>query len=522
MPELKNTFTGGRMEKDRDERIVGSGLYREALNIEVSTSEDSEVGAAQNILGNTQITSAVSGPPKDYAGCSFSAPSANPSASDLRYHETNTHIAHTVDPQNDKLYRFIATDGGDHGVWMDRVVEYNTDSKIEDPWQLKERAVMVDIYKVATKVNTIEAGPPIPPVPVLYGCYLGNCEDCSTNPSACNAPGQIIYGESTCSGGCAAIPIYGCTDPAYQEYNSLANVDDGSCLTLIPVSGCTDPGYTEYDPLATVDDGSCMTLIPAGPACGWTLPSPSAYTSFEANPVVILTPPQHPSGAGYFASNQGGGYSCLTPGAVCKDKWAQTVAINSNGWSVGVDVGALDIRNLVTKCNVSTRGIYDSPQGPNMKWHGMGWSVRSIINGSLGHLSPSQPVTAAALNDYAASTAFTNSTTQELWWRWRLPYSSTGYGAVWQDAGQTFPSGVAIGSSNPFAQNYTQTPGITFFVYNELLDFCINYLNMPTPPGSIYNKPDLLTNELQNNGSYGGFALGANSIEVVANELELV
>ena len=54
MPELKNTFTGGRMEKDLDERIVPSNLYREALNITVSTSEDSEVGAAQNILGNEQ------------------------------------------------------------------------------------------------------------------------------------------------------------------------------------------------------------------------------------------------------------------------------------------------------------------------------------------------------------------------------------------------------------------------------------------------------------------------------------
>jgi len=392
----------------------------------------------------------------------------------------------------------------------------------------------IQVGQIVTKQICIDDGTEIQfTITDAYGDGLGGAQfggidgtwivytDCDTISQGMGDFG-LTYSEIGTVNQCVVADVFGCTDPAYQEYNSLANVDDGSCLTLIPVSGCTDPGYTEYDPLATVDDGSCMTLIPAGPACGWTLPSPSAYTSFEANPVVILTPPQHPSGAGYFASNQGGGYSCLTPGAVCKDKWAQTVAINSNGWSVGVDVGALDIRNLVTKCNVSTRGIYDSPQGPNMKWHGMGWSVRSIINGSLGHLSPSQPVTAAALNDYAASTAFTNSTTQELWWRWRLPYSSTGYGAVWQDAGQTFPSGVAIGSSNPFAQNYTQTPGITFFVYNELLDFCINYLNMPTPPGSIYNKPDLLTNELQNNGSYGGFALGANSIEVVANELELV
>tara|TARA_R110000765_G_scaffold238587_2_gene341286 strand:+ start:2205 stop:3398 length:1194 start_codon:yes stop_codon:yes gene_type:complete len=260
MPELKNTFTGGKMEKDRDERIVGSGLYREALNIEVSTSEDSEVGAAQNILGNIQVTSAIAGPPKDYSACTFSFGQKG------RYDGTNSHIAHVVDPQNDKLYRFVATDGGSHGVWMDRVVEYNTNSKIEDPWQLKERAVMVDIYKVATKINSVEAGPPTPPTPLFYGCYNGVCTDCSSNPTACNAPGQVIYSEAACGGGCPAAVIPGCMDPLYVDFNPLANIDDGSCLTLIP-AGCTDPLYTEYDPLATIDDGSCLTLIPVVSGC---------------------------------------------------------------------------------------------------------------------------------------------------------------------------------------------------------------------------------------------------------------
>ena len=230
MPELKNTFTGGKMEKDRDERIVGSGLYREALNIEVSTSEDSEVGAAQNILGNIQVTSAIAGPLKDYAApCKFGDIAKG------RYDGTNSHIAHVVDPQNDKLYRFIATDGGSHGVWMDRVVEYNTKSKIEDPWQLKERAVMVDIYKVATTINSVDAGPPTPPTPLFYGCYNGVCTDCSSDPNACNTPGQVIYGEATCGGSCSAAVIPGCMDPLYVDFNPLANLDDGSCLTLIPV-----------------------------------------------------------------------------------------------------------------------------------------------------------------------------------------------------------------------------------------------------------------------------------------------
>ena len=62
MPEFKRTFTGGRMEKDLDERMVPNGLYREALNIEIATSEDSNVGAAENVLGNIQATIAIDGP----------------------------------------------------------------------------------------------------------------------------------------------------------------------------------------------------------------------------------------------------------------------------------------------------------------------------------------------------------------------------------------------------------------------------------------------------------------------------
>ena len=53
MPEIKNTFVQGKMNKDLDERIIPNGEYRDAKNIEISTSDDSDIGTAQNILGNT-------------------------------------------------------------------------------------------------------------------------------------------------------------------------------------------------------------------------------------------------------------------------------------------------------------------------------------------------------------------------------------------------------------------------------------------------------------------------------------
>ena len=56
MPELKHNFLKGRMNKDLDERLVPNGEYRDALNIEVSTSEDSDVGTVQTTKGNIKIS----------------------------------------------------------------------------------------------------------------------------------------------------------------------------------------------------------------------------------------------------------------------------------------------------------------------------------------------------------------------------------------------------------------------------------------------------------------------------------
>ncbi|TFH10409.1 MAG: hypothetical protein E4H07_05315, partial [Nitrosomonadales bacterium] len=53
MPELKRLFVKGRMNQDLDERLVPNGEYRDALNIQIATTEGNDGGTAQNILGNT-------------------------------------------------------------------------------------------------------------------------------------------------------------------------------------------------------------------------------------------------------------------------------------------------------------------------------------------------------------------------------------------------------------------------------------------------------------------------------------
>jgi hypothetical protein len=64
MAEIKKTFTGGRMEKDLDERLVPNGLYRDALNIEVRTttenySDEGDAGTVQNLRGNLSIATVI-------------------------------------------------------------------------------------------------------------------------------------------------------------------------------------------------------------------------------------------------------------------------------------------------------------------------------------------------------------------------------------------------------------------------------------------------------------------------------
>lgn len=161
MPELKNTFQGGKMDKDKDERILPNGQYREALNISVATSEDSDVGAAQNILGNICVTQAIKGTTQ-----------TNTTTTGLVNDEhkgSNFHVTQIVDPQSDMLYRFVHTSPTRYlegvpaqthrkegGVWMDRIVEYDTTKPLDASWQDKENSVCVDIFKVITELNTYE------------------------------------------------------------------------------------------------------------------------------------------------------------------------------------------------------------------------------------------------------------------------------------------------------------------------------------------------------------------------------
>jgi len=105
MPELKRVFTSSRMNKDLDERLVPPGEYRDALNIEVSTSETADAFAIESTKGNSQITASTV-----FDGYT------NPKC-----------IGAARDTENDKIYWFVASDN------KDAILEYDVANDVVSP-----------------------------------------------------------------------------------------------------------------------------------------------------------------------------------------------------------------------------------------------------------------------------------------------------------------------------------------------------------------------------------------------------
>ena len=59
MARINNVFSQGKMNKDLDERIIPNGEYRDAMNVQLSTSDGSDVGVIQNLLGNEILSDQI-------------------------------------------------------------------------------------------------------------------------------------------------------------------------------------------------------------------------------------------------------------------------------------------------------------------------------------------------------------------------------------------------------------------------------------------------------------------------------
>jgi hypothetical protein len=138
MAELNRDFTKAKMNKDLDERLVGAGEYRDALNIEISTSEHSDAGTVQGVMGNSSRKN-------------IDAPNYSSSPTSIGPHydipDTATCVGSVAAPNKDKVYYFISAGESNNIIddqpklKKDYIMEYNSVNE-------RLKYVFVDIYEV--------------------------------------------------------------------------------------------------------------------------------------------------------------------------------------------------------------------------------------------------------------------------------------------------------------------------------------------------------------------------------------
>ena len=120
MAEVKNSFLASKMNKDLDDRLIPGNEYKDALNIAVSNSEDSDVGAVENILQNTNIYPISSETNIGNDDGKIIGQIVNPATDDIYLFYTNY-----TDPSTDGLSAHQASSSGVGTLSV--IVRYNPD-----------------------------------------------------------------------------------------------------------------------------------------------------------------------------------------------------------------------------------------------------------------------------------------------------------------------------------------------------------------------------------------------------------
>jgi hypothetical protein len=144
MAEFVRTFVKGKMNQDLDERLVPNGEYRDALNINVSNSEGSDVGAIENVKGNLELKyesfNESTGLYTEWSAGYISDSMFNPSC-----------IGSIADNVSEKIYWFIASNN------ISAIAEYDKNSDLIRPILVDTQGIL-NFSKdyLITGINIIE------------------------------------------------------------------------------------------------------------------------------------------------------------------------------------------------------------------------------------------------------------------------------------------------------------------------------------------------------------------------------
>ena len=266
MAELKRLFVGAKVDKDSDERFVKSGEFRDAVNVEIISSEGSDSGVARNKKSNTlQSVKTYNANTGESTYWSEGSGVTFPFGYDYSTAETVGIYKHS--PTN-TIYSLVASSSGDF------IVEYNDDTKVVSP-------ILVDTTK---SILNFTAGKRITGISFLEGT-LGWVQD-GVEPIA------IVIADFR-SGSTDFV-----THTVYEGRDFVK-----SDVTLIKLSPLSAPTMTMQESLrdgvvntttlnnftiASLNDGSLSTPGDPGQAVLFSIPGGSAFV--KGDKIKLTTP----------------------------------------------------------------------------------------------------------------------------------------------------------------------------------------------------------------------------------------
>ena len=156
MAEVKNAFIKSKMNKDLDSRLLPSGEYRNAINAQVSRSEGADVGALENVLGNTELIEFVSA-----VAAAVSIGEIVDEASGLLYVFLTDNIGSSYVPtgagSNHYIYRYNVSSGITTKLVEGPFLNFSTQNPIHGVNLLEDILFFTDNRNQPRKINVTSA-----------------------------------------------------------------------------------------------------------------------------------------------------------------------------------------------------------------------------------------------------------------------------------------------------------------------------------------------------------------------------